>query len=248
MTVQPLTLVSLAAALLSIPQPGAARLRRALPRPRAGAGVRIVRLVRAPRWRPLGPALAAGTLTLAVGGATPGAACAALVVAGVACRLTRRWMQRIASRPGGSGGLRIAVTGDLLAACLKAGLPVPTAVREVAGSAPPAAAKALRSTADLLALGAEPEQAWEPARVCPDTAELARAACRTARSGSALAGVASAMAVRARAATADEAEARAQRAGVLITGPLGLCFLPAFLCLGVIPVVAGLATRLTVLT
>ena len=27
----------------------------------------------------------------------------------------------------------------------------------------------------------------------------------------------------------------------LIAGPLGLCFLPAFVCLGIIPVVAGLA-------
>jgi hypothetical protein len=32
---------------------------------------------------------------------------------------------------------------------------------------------------------------------------------------------------------------------VLITLPLGLCFLPAFVCLGVAPVVAGLASRLT---
>ncbi len=31
------------------------------------------------------------------------------------------------------------------------------------------------------------------------------------------------------------------RAGVLIAGPLGLCFLPAFVLLGVVPVVAGLA-------
>jgi hypothetical protein len=32
---------------------------------------------------------------------------------------------------------------------------------------------------------------------------------------------------------------------VLITGPLGLCFLPAFFCLGVLPVVVGLAEQLT---
>jgi pilus assembly protein TadC len=40
---------------------------------------------------------------------------------------------------------------------------------------------------------------------------------------------------------AEAAEARAQRAGVLIAAPLGLCFLPAFLVLGVVPVVIGLA-------
>jgi pilus assembly protein TadC len=37
------------------------------------------------------------------------------------------------------------------------------------------------------------------------------------------------------------AAAAAERAGVLIAGPLGLCFLPAFVCLGIVPVVVGLA-------
>ena len=32
-----------------------------------------------------------------------------------------------------------------------------------------------------------------------------------------------------------------ERASVLVAGPLGLCFLPAFVCLGVLPVVVGLA-------
>jgi pilus assembly protein TadC len=40
---------------------------------------------------------------------------------------------------------------------------------------------------------------------------------------------------------AHAATAAAERAGVLIAGPLGLCFLPAFVCLGIVPVVAGLA-------
>ena len=40
---------------------------------------------------------------------------------------------------------------------------------------------------------------------------------------------------------AHTAAAAAERAGVLIAGPLGLCFLPAFVCLGIAPVVAGLA-------
>lgn len=28
---------------------------------------------------------------------------------------------------------------------------------------------------------------------------------------------------------------------MLVSGPLGLCFLPAFVCLGIVPVVIGLA-------
>lgn len=40
------------------------------------------------------------------------------------------------------------------------------------------------------------------------------------------------------------AAATGERAAVLIAGPLGLCFLPAFVCLGIVPVVAALARDL----
>ena len=39
------------------------------------------------------------------------------------------------------------------------------------------------------------------------------------------------------------AAATAERAAVVIAGPLGLCFLPAFVCLGLVPAVAGLAAQ-----
>jgi Flp pilus assembly protein TadB len=142
--------------------------------------------------------------------------------------------------------LAVAATWDLLAACLRAGLPVPTAVRVVAGDLPAEAADALRATADLLALGADPVEAWSPALDCPVTAGLARGARRSTRSGTALAGIATTLAEGIRDTAGDVAEARAQRAGVLIAGPLGLCFLPAFVCLGIVPVVVGLATQLSV--
>ena len=68
-------------------------------------------------------------------------------------------------------------------------------------------------------------------RLVPTDRATVRGATRTARAES----------LRVRDALADAAEARAQRAGVLIAAPLGLCFLPAFLVLGVAPVVIGLA-------
>lgn len=142
--------------------------------------------------------------------------------------------------------LNLAATWDLFAACLRAGLPVPTAISAVVAGVTGPEADALRATAGLLSLGAGPAEAWAPARAGPGTAELARAAQRTARSGSALAVVAEELAVQLRTSLADRAEAKAQRAGVLIAGPLALCFLPAFLCLGVVPVVIGLASRLTI--
>jgi pilus assembly protein TadC len=99
-------------------------------------------------------------------------------------------------------------------------------------------------TGELLALGADPADAWTPALDDPVIAPLARGAKRTARSGAALADIARGLAEEVRAGLADAADAAAQRAAVLVTLPLGLCFLPAFLCLGVVPVVIGLASSL----
>ncbi|AXB48827.1 hypothetical protein A4R43_27015 [Amycolatopsis albispora] len=167
------------------------------------------------------------------------------MVVAIGLVLGMRFAARRPRVPSAADARRLAAGWDLLAAALRAGLPVPVAIRAVAAGAPDEVASALRSTAELLALGADPRDAWAAASTCADTAELARAARRTARSGSALAGVADALAERVRAAMRDQAEARAQRAGVLVTGPLGLCFLPAFLCWGVLPVLAGLAAQLT---
>ncbi|MBO0839200.1 MAG: type II secretion system F family protein [Sciscionella sp.] len=140
--------------------------------------------------------------------------------------------------------LRLAANWDLLAACLRSGMPVVTAIRAVAPALPVDAGRALGKTAELMSLGADPADAWAPAQAHPVTAALARGARRTARSGAALAEVADSLATTVRASAADLAQARAQRAGVHVTGPLGLCFLPAFLCLGVVPVVIGLASQM----
>jgi Flp pilus assembly protein TadB len=142
--------------------------------------------------------------------------------------------------------LTLAANWDLLAACLRAGLPVPTAVNAIADDLPTDATRALRATADLLAMGADSIDAWAPAMACPHTAALARGARHTARSGTALADVVGGLAATVRAGASDAAEARAQRAGVLIAAPLGLCFLPAFICLGIVPVVTGLAGQLSI--
>lgn len=144
-------------------------------------------------------------------------------------------------------GLVLAASWDLLAACLRTGLPVADAIRAVAvGMAEPARTALLR-TGELIALGADPDEAWQPVLDCEATVSLGRAARRTARSGTALVATVTELAEKERAQTRERAEARAERAGVLVTAPLGLCFLPAFLCLGVVPVVIGLASGLTIM-
>jgi pilus assembly protein TadC len=187
-------------------------------------------------------ALAVGSLVAVLAGGGLGAA-GGLAVAVAAFVAARRWTRPPAAEPP-TEPLRLAGAWDLLAACLRAGLPVATATRAVAEHLPGRDGAVLRRVAELLSTGADAGDAWEPALANPSTAALARAARRTARSGAAMAGAVTELAAHVRAAAADLAEERAQRAGVLITGPLGLCFLPAFFCLGVLPVVIGLADQL----
>ncbi|MCV6969604.1 type II secretion system F family protein [Mycobacterium bohemicum] len=154
-------------------------------------------------------------------------------------------------RGSGSGGaadpLGIASSLDVLAVCLEAGMAVPTAAAATARSAPLQLAALLCRAADLLALGADPAVAWSlppDSRAGPADASieaLLRLARRSASSGAALAAGVAELANQCRHDAAHAAAAAAERAGVLIAGPLGLCFLPAFVCLGLVPVVAGLA-------
>jgi len=139
--------------------------------------------------------------------------------------------------------LAVAASLDVLAACLRSGMAVSTAAAAVAESAPAGMAALLSRAADLLALGADPGRAWVSAGVSEDDHVQAflRMARRSASSGTALAQGVEDLAVQLRGEATDAASARAERAAVLMAGPLGLCYLPAFLCLGIVPVVAGLA-------
>lgn len=137
--------------------------------------------------------------------------------------------------------LAVATTFDLLAGCLRSGLPISAAAAAAAESAPASFGNALRRAADLLELGADAATAWNAVAQDPETEALARMARRSERSGTSMASAMSELAAVQRERAEDGSAAAAERAGVLISGPLGLCFLPAFLCLGIVPVVIGLA-------
>ena len=139
--------------------------------------------------------------------------------------------------------LALASTLDVLAACLRSGMAVSSAAAATAPSAPPHVARLLDRAAQLLALGADPATAWAgPADdVDRHVDAFMRLARRSASSGTALAQGVDDLAARSRDDAADAARAAAEKASVLIAGPLGACYLPAFLCLGIVPVVAGLA-------
>ena len=151
--------------------------------------------------------------------------------------------------PPSDGPLAVAATLDAFAACLRAGMAVSTAAAAVAAAAPHALAHVLRRGADLLALGADAGRAWADPADDGDAGDVGKAhvraylrmARRSAASGAALAQGVEDLAATLRAEASDAAGARAERAAVLIAGPLGLCYLPSFICLGIVPVIAGLA-------
>jgi pilus assembly protein TadC len=147
----------------------------------------------------------------------------------------------------GPDPLAVASSLDVLAVCLAAGMAVSAAATATAASAPTKLASVLRRAADLLALGSDPSVAWSiPPNLPTDSVDaqidsLLRLARRSASSGAALADGVAELADQSRHDAGHAATAAAERAGVLIAGPLGLCFLPAFVCLGIVPVVVGLA-------
>lgn len=172
---------------------------------------------------------------------------AALLVAGAPTRVRGRIVEVGRSNttevPTESDALAVASAFDVFAACLMSGMTVSSAAAAAAPSAPNALASVLGRAADMLALGADPAAAWSNSdRSLDDRGEaLLRMARRSAASGTALAQGVADLADQSRHDAGSAADAKAQRASVLIAGPLGLCYLPAFVCLGIVPIVAGLA-------
>lgn len=130
---------------------------------------------------------------------------------------------------------------DLLGVCLQAGMPLVAALETVARARPGPFSRDLAVVAGLQRLGATPADAWAELAGDPELSAVARAVSRSAESGSRLAAAFERMAAERRSGLAAEAEARARRAGVTAMAPLGLCFLPAFVSLGVVPIVLALA-------
>jgi Flp pilus assembly protein TadB len=239
-------LVVLAAAVLMWPAPSrspAQRLRGtvppAVPSPLVSTAPAARRTAVGPAGRRRLVAAGAGAVVGVLLGAGPVAwGCAAAVAVGV-----ERFLRARVPAGGGLDQLVVErdlpVVCDLLAVCLSTGLPLGTALAEVAAAVPGPVGERLREVAASLVLGADPGQAWAAAPV--ELASLGRVLIRAAESGSSVGGGLRALSAQFRGAGGARAEAAVRRAGVWILAPLGLCFLPAFVCLGVLPLVLGIA-------
>ncbi|MEU6787857.1 type II secretion system F family protein [Nonomuraea angiospora] len=135
---------------------------------------------------------------------------------------------------------------DLMTACLLAGRPVSDATEIAANAIGGPLGQRLKWVSTQLRLGADPDPTWATLAKDPATAQLSRAMSRAAQSGAPVADVLTRLADDAREAARADSVASARSVGVKAVAPLGLCFLPAFVLLGIIPVIAGLASTIII--
>ncbi|MFE9253977.1 type II secretion system F family protein [Streptomyces sp. NPDC006879] len=133
---------------------------------------------------------------------------------------------------------------DLLAAALAAGAGPREAVAVVGEAVGGSLGELLAQIGAELRLGGEPDEAWGKLAGLAGARSLASCLNRADRTGAPAAAPVERLARDLRESQASSAVRRAQRAAVLITAPVGLCFLPAFLALGVAPVVLGLTSSI----
>ena len=86
--------------------------------------------------------------------------------------------------------------------------------------------------------------AWSALASQPHLEELVRLTQLSGESGAAMATGCHRLVAQLRAEASAQATAREERAGVFIAAPLAVCFLPAFLVLGLIPVLISLGQQL----
>lgn len=191
--------------------------------------------------RPTTRAAAAGlgiAMALVIGGVLGVAAGVAVAVA--AGRLIPQLEPAGARRRRQGRAAELPLTLDLLGVCLRAGMPLVAALETVADALPGPFSDDLRVVAGLQRLGAAPAVAWAELTSDADLAPISRAVARSAESGSRLAAAFDRLAADRRSALASAGLSRARSAGVVAMAPLGLCFLPAFVCLGIVPIVLSL--------
>lgn len=128
---------------------------------------------------------------------------------------------------------------DLMAACLGAGLSPPAALEHVAGAIGAPAADELAAVSARLRLGVDPATVWRDLARHPQLGGLGRALARAVESGASVAEAMQRLSEDLRRTARSDVESRARAVGVKAAVPLGLCLLPAFVLVGVVPLVAG---------
>ncbi|RJS46048.1 type II secretion system F family protein [Nocardioides cavernaquae] len=132
----------------------------------------------------------------------------------------------------------------LLAIALAGGQAVPAALAQVAAALPGPASEDLAAARSRLAIGVPSQRVWAELSSVPGLEALGRVFARAEVSGAQVADVVSRLADELAAEARAGVEDRARSVGIKAAVPLGLCLLPAFLLLGIVPVVAAAVTAL----
>ncbi|MEV8018872.1 type II secretion system F family protein [Streptomyces sp. NPDC086554] len=192
------------------------------------------------RWLVAAGAASAGWVLV---GGIPGA----LLGLGAGYGVLRWWHGRSEAAPefdAAEASRQLPLAADLLAACVAAGAGPVVAAQAVGEALKGPVGERLARGAAEVRLGSEPSDAWRMLAAIPGAGALAGLLERAGESGAPAAEPVARLAADCRAERGRTAMAAARRAGVLMTAPVGLCFLPAFIAVGVLPVVIGLAEGL----
>jgi Flp pilus assembly protein TadB len=236
-------LLAVLAAVLAVPGTGPVRApRRAGP---AGGRGRPGGAGQGRRWR-LVAAVGAGAGALLL---VPGTAAlpAALAVAGVVWWRSAGWESRDTRRRRDRLERQLPHVVDLMASALAVGAAPGAALAAVAEVVEPPAAEELRAGATRLALGSDPVTVWRSLGAHPQLGRLGTTLLRSAESGAPVTAALSRLGEELRSQRHADVEARVRQVEVKAAVPLGLCLLPSFVLLGVVPLVAGSALGFVVL-
>ena len=141
----------------------------------------------------------------------------------------------------------LPVAVDLLAACLAAGSSLESALPKVSEAVGGSAAEELALIEQRIALGLSPERVWHEEGAPTALAPFCRAMLRSHESGVPVRMVLQRLSKDLRDQQVADLEARAKSVEVRAAAPLGLCLLPAFVVLGIVPMVAGLFSAMSIL-
>lgn len=239
-----------AAAVLWLMSAALAARRERAARGRSGVVLGVVeRLPRGPerqwcRWRGAVRGWLAVAGAVSAGWVLVGGVAGCLVGVGAGYGVWRWWRgrgARAAEFDAVEAARQLPLAADLLAACVAAGAGPVAAAQAVGDALKGPVGERLAQGAAEVRLGGEPVDAWRRLAAIPGAAALARLLERAGDSGAPAAEPVARLAADCRAERGRTALAAARRAGVLMTAPVGLCFLPAFIAVGVLPVVIGLA-------
>lgn len=183
-----------------------------------------------------------GAVTVAVDGVDPVTLLALMAAGASVLWFARQRSAASARREAKAIAAELPSAADLLSTCLSSGATPADALQTVAEATQGPLADRFRQVAGALRLGADPADAWGPITSGHPLAPLARAFIRSGATGAPIAETVTAVADDQRLAARWTAEAAARRAGVLAVGPLALCFLPAFILTGVVPVIVAVAS------